>query len=192
MGVLLLACAIRIMRVTWRVRVHGARVEGARVLAFWHGDQVCLAALRRWSGGAPSVLVSRSQDGELAAGVARSLGLGVVRGSSSRGARSGAVALGRRLKEGGVVALAVDGPRGPRREAGESAARLARATGTLIAPVIARASRAFELSSWDRMTIPWPFAAVHIFWGEPRAAGVAEGLESVETCARAVLQARVA
>jgi len=189
-GTVLLAWAVRLLRMTWRVKVHGEQSDSGRVVAFWHGDQICIAGLRGWLRRAPHVLVSWSRDGELAAGVARRLGLRVVRGSSNRGALSGAVALGRRLREGDVVALAVDGPRGPRHQAGESAARLAAATGTMVTPVIALASRGLKLSSWDRMVVPGLFAAVHIFWGDPRLEGVDDGLECTRARAVAWFEAR--
>ena len=84
---------VRLLRVTWRVRVVGAqRADG--LYAFWHGDQIGLCAFDFEP--VPAVLVSRSRDGELASRVANALGFPTVRGSSSRGAVSGALALVRR------------------------------------------------------------------------------------------------
>ena len=61
---------VRLLRVTWRVRVVGAqRADG--LYAFWHGDQIGLCAFDFEP--VPAVLVSRSRDGELASRVANAL-----------------------------------------------------------------------------------------------------------------------
>ena len=41
------------------------------------------------------------------------------------------------------------------------------ATGTRILPIGFAASRALRLRSWDRFTIPAPFARVHVTFAEP-------------------------
>ena len=159
---LLVMVALRLLRATWRVREVGQLPAGRCLVAFWHGDQIALtaASLR------PTVLVSRSRDGELGALAARLLGYGVARGSTSRGAVAGSLGLARTLRRGGAAALAADGPRGPRHAAAPSAARLARISGASLVPVGVTASRAWRLSSWDRMTIPAPFSIVHLAWGD--------------------------
>jgi hypothetical protein len=127
----------------------------------------------------PTVLVSRSQDGQWAALVARWLGFGVVRGSSSRGAVSGAVALARRLIRGEAAAIAVDGPRGPGYQTGNAALRLARRAGVPLVPVVASCSRGLRLSTWDRMLIPAPFSTVSVCFGPPvEGTGVQRALEA--------------
>lgn len=155
---------IWLLRWTWRVRVVGRPPPGA-LLAYWHGDQLALAGsgLRAQ----PTLLVSRSDDGEWAARVARWLGFGVVRGSSSRGAIPGALALVRRLRDGRPVGLAVDGPRGPRRRAGRSASRIARCAGAPLVPVAAACGAGIQLHSWDRMLVPAPFTEVVVVFGAP-------------------------
>ena len=66
-----------------RVEVHGGDRNAQCIIAFWHGEQLCLY------GGVPSspcvAPVSKSKDGELQVGVLRSFGIAAVRGSSSSG-----------------------------------------------------------------------------------------------------------
>ncbi|MCC6749636.1 MAG: DUF374 domain-containing protein [Deltaproteobacteria bacterium] len=169
----LLLLAFGLFRLTWRVRVVGQVPEGPAVYAFWHGDLLCLAAASPPTRAA--VLVSRSPDGELGGLLARHLGCDAVRGSTSRGAWRSALGLRRRLRAGQAVALALDGPRGPRHRDGSSATRLARAAGVPLVPVAARASRAWQLRSWDRLCIPRPFATVVVAWGAPAAECEAAG-----------------
>jgi len=170
---ILVGWAVRLLRATWRVRVVGHPPAGAGLFSFWHGDLLCLSALRLER--APTMLISRSLDGELASGAARALGLPVVRGSSSDGNVAGAVGLARGLRQGSPAALAVDGPRGPRHKVNAQAPRLARLAGVEVVPVTGTARRGWRLRSWDRMLLPAPFTRVEVRWGAPLAADAAPG-----------------
>ncbi len=167
---------LRLLRMTWRLQIVGAAPHGARILVCWHGDLALLSALpaswlrgRDATEGALTMLVSRSADGDLAARLARGLGLVVVRGSSHGGAVSGALGLLRRLREGGRVALTADGSRGPRHELVARIDRLALVSGATVAVIAGAASRSWALRTWDRLAIPKPFAKVVIVWAEARA-----------------------
>lgn len=139
--------------------------HGARVLAFFHGQQMAL--LRARARAPLTVLVSLSQDGALQSQILGSLGLRVVRGSSSRRAAIGLLGLVRALREGSHVALAVDGPRGPAGIAKPGAAFAARAAGVPLHPVATAARRKLVLGrAWDRFEIPLPFARVALVVGE--------------------------
>jgi hypothetical protein len=114
------------------------------------------------------VLASRSRDGELLSRFARGFGFRVIRGSSSRGAATALRRLGRLLTEGRVeVAIAPDGPRGPRYVAHPGAVILARLAGAPIVPVGFGASRGTALGSWDACLVPHPFARAAVVFGEP-------------------------
>jgi lysophospholipid acyltransferase (LPLAT)-like uncharacterized protein len=162
---LLVSLVVGLLRRTWRVRVAGTPPLEGSLVAFWHGDQLALTGARLSP--LPTVLVSLSRDGQLAAEAAGRLGYTVVRGSSSRGAVRGALALARRLLAGRSVALAVDGPRGPRHRTGGAPVRLARMTDAPLIPAAAVARRGAVLSSWDRLQIPSPFTTVCIVFGSP-------------------------
>jgi lysophospholipid acyltransferase (LPLAT)-like uncharacterized protein len=160
-----LGLLVRIWVSTLRVRVEapeGFVVHRACALAFFHGHQMALLGARKLVRGAV-VLVSRSRDGDLQAGVMRALGFRVVRGSSSRGGARALAELVRSLRRGETVALAVDGPRGPRHVAKPGVAAAARAAEV---PLLAAASaphRALTLSrAWDRFEIPLPFTTVAV------------------------------
>ena len=161
----LLGWALRLLRWTWRLRVEGTPPEEPGLWSFWHGDLLCLSALRLKL--APTVLISRSRDGELANRAARVLGLNVVRGSSSAGGVAGAVGLTRELRQGKSAALAVDGPRGPRQQVNAPAPRLANLAGVALVPVAGSARQGWHLGSWDRMFLPAPLARVVVRWPPP-------------------------
>jgi lysophospholipid acyltransferase (LPLAT)-like uncharacterized protein len=114
------------------------------------------------------VLASRSRDGELLSRFARGFGFRVIRGSSSRGAATALRRLGRLLTEDRVeVAVAPDGPRGPRHVAHPGAVILARLAGAPIVPVGFGASRGTALGSWDACLVPHPFARAAVVFGDP-------------------------
>jgi lysophospholipid acyltransferase (LPLAT)-like uncharacterized protein len=159
-------------------------------LAFFHGTQFPLLAWKRRR--ATTVMVSLSRDGDLQSGALGTLGLDVVRGSSSRGALAAARRIVRRLRGAERdVAFAVDGPRGPRGQAKGGVCLVARTVGGVIVPMGSAASHSFVFRrAWDRFVLPWPFARVvltlgpaleasaspeHVTEAIARANGLAEG-----------------
>jgi lysophospholipid acyltransferase (LPLAT)-like uncharacterized protein len=100
--------------------------------------------------------------------VLASLGFAVVRGSSSRGGLAGARALLRHLHAGRDVAMALDGPKGPRQVAKGGAELLARRSAALLVPLRLKRARGFTLqSTWDKYFVPWPWSTVEIELGPP-------------------------
>jgi lysophospholipid acyltransferase (LPLAT)-like uncharacterized protein len=136
------------------------------VLAFWHGEQFPLLA---WHRRRPTtVLVSLSSDGDIQAGVMMALGLGVVRGSSSRGGAVGLLALSRRVGRGSDAAFAVDGPRGPRRSVAPGARVAASRAGAVIVPMGSACATGHTFRrAWDRYRLPWPFGKTVVVLGAP-------------------------
>jgi lysophospholipid acyltransferase (LPLAT)-like uncharacterized protein len=161
---------VRLWVATLRVRVASPpsfAETGGSVVSFWHGQQMALLGGRRLVRGAV-VLVSRSRDGDLQAGVMTALGFLVVRGSSSRGGATALATLIDWLRAGGRVALAVDGPRGPRRIAKPGAAAAASVAEKPLFPAASAARWSVVLSeTWDHFEIPLPFSRVAIVVGVP-------------------------
>jgi hypothetical protein len=167
---------IRALRATVRFRFEGFAsmrrgllADEPTVFAFWHGQ------LANWAVFTPrtmapehvSVLVSRHADGEIIARAMNAMGVGAIRGSSTRGGAGALRAMAEYLKGGGCMAITPDGPRGPRHSVSRGALMLARLSGVRIVPVAAAASRALSLGSWDRMEVPLPFSRLALVEGEP-------------------------
>lgn len=157
---------------TWRIRVvNGEHVRELReaghsfIFALWHGQLLPLLWHHREEG--VRVLISEHRDGELVARTARSLGYGLIRGSSTRGAERALISLVRELKDGHEVAITPDGPRGPAGTFASGALVAAQRSGSFILPVAAAADRAWRLRSWDRFMIPKPFARITVAYGAP-------------------------
>jgi lysophospholipid acyltransferase (LPLAT)-like uncharacterized protein len=183
---------VRGLGATWRITVlngeGGAALRRAgtpHVIAIWHGELFSCLYQHRDQGIA--VLISEHRDGELIAQVAEGIGYAPsVRGSSTRGAARALLQLVRTLQEGRVVGITPDRPRGPRRRCAPGAVAAAQRAGVPILPLRAVASSAWRFNSWDRFTIPKPFARVVLSYGTPYV--VPAGAEAL-AAAPAVLEA---
>ena len=112
-------------------------------------------------------LISHHGDGALIAETVARLGIEAVRGSTARGGREAFWGLRRRQRQGATIAIAVDGPRGPRERAQAGIVELARSTGEAILPLAFAASPALRFRSWDGFVLPLPFARGVLAWGPP-------------------------
>jgi lysophospholipid acyltransferase (LPLAT)-like uncharacterized protein len=158
------AMFIRVLALTWRVRVAGQIDVGPNIYALLHGNLLLPAFQLRSCRGV--VLISRHRDGELIAQAIKHLGYQTVRGSSTRGAAS-AVREMRREHETQPWVVTPDGPKGPRGSVKEGLIRLAQESGRAIHPLVGAAAPAKRFASWDRFTLPWPFARVVVYFGAP-------------------------
>ena len=164
--------ALRLLASSWRVRVLGsepvARLRAAKqpiILACWHGQLLPLMWHHRGEG--VSVLISEHKDGEIVARVAQRLGFVTIRGSTSRGGGRALLTLSRLLTEGRDVAITPDGPRGPAHVYAPGALIAAQRAGAPVVPIAMAVDRAWRLRSWDRFTVPKPFARITVAYGEP-------------------------
>ncbi len=171
------AAVVLAMRLTVRgrwlqdPRAELLREHGGLVVAMLHAHQ--LPALLIYDCPNTKVMVSRSRDGDLIVPAARVCGVGVARGSATKGGvdkggRAALAELGQHVATGGTAVLTVDGPQGPRNRVARGVAVLAKEHDVPILPMIAIPARRWILErSWDRMQIPRPFTRVTMSWGAP-------------------------
>lgn len=140
---------------------------GAVILCSWH--QQFFAAIRHfktYQALKPSLMISKSKDGEIIAGIAERSGWKAVRGSSSTDGRQALGVTIDNLKQFRLAAHILDGPRGPAGRVKSGVIQLARAANAVIVPVYATADKAWFFNSWDRFMLPKPFANVTLRFGE--------------------------
>jgi lysophospholipid acyltransferase (LPLAT)-like uncharacterized protein len=135
------------------------------IMAFWHGRVLTATYFFRRRG--IVVMISENFDGEWIARIIESFGFLTSRGSSSRGGRRALLQLKREMERGRPAGFAVDGPRGPARNAQPGAVWLAKLTGNPVVPFHMEASSYWSLRSWDRTQIPKPFSTVALTVGAP-------------------------
>jgi lysophospholipid acyltransferase (LPLAT)-like uncharacterized protein len=120
---------------------------------------------------------------------ARTLGYRVTRGSSSRGAVGGLLALLKEVRAGHNTALAVDGPRGPRGVCKPGIVRLAQKTGAPLFPMGVASSRKFVFKkTWNKVYLPLPFSRQVIYLTEPLHFPEKTNTEEMEALCRLVEQ----
>ena len=126
------------------------------------------------------ILISRHRDGELVTRTVRYFGLGTIRGSSTRGGIAGIKGLVRALQKGYDVAIAPDGPRGPRYKVQPGVIQVAKLSGRPIFPFTFSATPRKTLHTWDRFILPFPFSRGVFVWGDPIWVNHAEGEKGME------------
>lgn len=189
----LVALAIALIGATLRFEVIAedgaapAPLPARGIYCFWH--QCTFGAgwyFRRYNA---CILISRSFDGELIARTLGLLGFRSVRGSSSRGAVAGLLALRDEIERGGLGIFTADGPRGPLHSAKMGPVKLAQRTGRPIGCFHIHAERAWQLRSWDRFAIPKPFSRATVSWARSVPAPALDAMPEVLEQTRAALDA---
>ncbi len=139
------------------------------ILSFWHRRlfMMPLAYPFLRPGRGVAILSSDSRDGERSAATWRWFGIHAVRGTASEDGARALVRMIQAVKQGWDFGITPDGPRGPLMTLKPGVTALARRTGAWIVPVSLAFDHAFELKTWDRMVIPFPFATCVIRYGAP-------------------------
>lgn len=177
-------------RATWegRENLEAARGEGGgHFIALWHGRMLVPMAHHKGCGW--KVLVSQSGDGDTIAPNLLRFGYGVIRGSASRGGARALREMLDALRAGDVLVITPDGPRGPMHAMNPGLVWMARATGYRVVPAGFVADRAWRMKSWDRFTVPKPFARVAFVYGAPIAVARNATTQELEGASREIAAA---
>jgi lysophospholipid acyltransferase (LPLAT)-like uncharacterized protein len=165
---------IRIYSSTLRLRVENEspwmdhlRRGGRVLLCAWHQQFFgAIHHFQNYRALRPGLMISKSKDGEIIAGVAARSGWEPVRGSSSRGGREAMKGIINKLKETGLAAHIVDGPQGPAGVVKNGLIAIAHAADAVVVPFYVFSDRAWHFHSWDRFFLPKPFSRVTIRFDE--------------------------
>ncbi|MBR5598862.1 MAG: DUF374 domain-containing protein [Alphaproteobacteria bacterium] len=123
---------------------------------FWHHPLPTMA------------LASPHQDGRIIARLLNCYNIKTIDGSTDRNALKSALAITKELKNGKVVSLISDGPRGPRMKLNKSVIYFAKKTGKPIIGITYSSTNAKVLqNSWDATLLPKPFAKGYVYTTSP-------------------------
>lgn len=157
---------------TLSIRIGGAekvwrrlRERRGAILAVWHGTALIPIYCMRWKW--QYGMVSLSRDGEIISRLLWLLGWRSVRGSSHRGGARVLREAARVLKDGSMLGVTPDGPRGPARKVQPGTIHLASVTGCPIIPIGTGITSYVQMKSWDKARLPYPFSTVGIYVGDP-------------------------
>lgn len=135
------------------------------VFALWHNRLFITAEVfRRYRHGRPLyALISPSKDGAWLEAFFDMVGLQAVRGSSHKLGREAVTALVETLREGHDIGITPDGPRGPIYEFKAGGLIVARRVQAPVLLLGGEFAGSWQLSSWDRFHLPFPFSTVRVY-----------------------------
>ena len=159
-----LCCATCRMKIENEAQWFSYLEQGGRVLVCgWHQQLfIGVRLFNKYRKYQPSIMSSKSLDGQIAAGVAKRTGFYTVWGSSSNSASAALKGMIHRLRDYRLAVHFIDGPRGPAGVVKAGAIAIAHGAGAVIVPGVVIVDRAWYLRSWDRFMIPKPFARITV------------------------------
>lgn len=118
----------------------------------------------------PSVaLISQHRDADTIEAMLKAVGMGAIRGSTSRGGASAVKKL-IDLSQGKHIVITPDGPRGPQHTMKPGIVFLASHSGRSVIPTAFKATSCWRFQgSWTSIWIPKPFSRVYFLVGDPIA-----------------------
>jgi len=158
-----------IMKLLWftnRREIHYLTpiTDEQHIIACWHSGLLMIPIYREIRPHhKASAIISQHKDGEIVAKVLRYLSINSLRGSSRRGAKKVLLEAFRSLKEGQEIQVSPDGPKGPRYHIHDGVIALASRGHLPIMIIGYKASRYWQLKSWDKFVIPKPFGKIDFY-----------------------------
>lgn len=142
----------------WTIKVVAPQLPSPVVLGVWHEDLLAHIYLLRQT--QLVTMVSKSSDGQILANLLGKFPFVVLRGSNSKSFQ----VLRKFLNFSELWVMALDGPKGPRRQIQPGIYWLAKQSKRPILISQVDYSCAIKLGSWDQFRIPLPFSRVQISW----------------------------
>ncbi len=113
------------------------------------------------------IISSRHEDSEILAHILKHWGYGLIRGSTKKGGMRVIRKMTEIFKNGGIIAVTNDGPKGPSRIAKSGSIGLAIKNNVKIITVTGSATKYWQMKSWDRFMLPKPFGKIQIVVSTP-------------------------
>ena len=136
------------------------------MLCVWHGRLLFPSWYIRHHT-ALHIISSRHADSEILAHILRHWGYGLIRGSTKKGGMRVIREMTEIFKNGGIIAVTNDGPKGPSRIAKSGSIGLAIKNNVKIITVTGSATRYWKMKSWDHFMLPKPFGKIQIVVSTP-------------------------
>ncbi len=139
--------------------------NNAVIIALWH-DQLWYPSYYLKDRGYVA-LADISRLGDCIAYALEKSGFKMVRGSTSKGGSASLRKLLRNLKNKATLTITPDGPKGPRHKIKPGIIYLAGKTDSLIVPLGVAFKNKWQLGTWDKFQIPYPFTKATLVFGTP-------------------------
>ena len=159
------------------------------IIAFWHGHLLMMACAWQWP--TPfNMLISNHRDGKLISKITSHFDIQVINGSTERQGFAAARQIIAKLKQGQVIGITPDGPRGPREQVSDGILQLARLANVDIIPVAYSCTKMRKLKTWDHFRFAKPFSKGVFVAGTPITPS--KNLEQLRSTLHDGMQATVA
>ena len=139
------------------------------VMAFWHGDGIMQSFNYKEfkPNGNLKAIISEHKDGAMMSSIVAGMGIGTIKGSSSRGGVKALIGAIKALKEGFDVSITPDGPRGPIYSVADGIVALSQKINKPIVCFCSKPQTFWQFNSWDKYKLPKPFGTIHYYTSEP-------------------------
>ena len=157
-----------------KVKIHGeenllklAKSGKPIMVCVWHGRLVFPSWYIRLKITNLHAIASHHSDAEIMARILKRWGYGLIRGSTKKGGKAVVLEMAEVFRNGGIVAVTNDGPKGPPRIAKAGSTGLAIKYNVNMVTITGSATKFWQMKSWDRFMLPKPFGRIDIMVSPP-------------------------
>jgi lysophospholipid acyltransferase (LPLAT)-like uncharacterized protein len=138
------------------------------IVAFWHGSLLMQPFIfdKFYPNNNVKSMSSHHSDGEMMTKMLNLLGIQTIRGSSSKGGVRVLLNAISELKNNTCVAITPDGPRGPIYGIADGIIAISQKTNSDIYYFSYKATKYWQLKSWDKFIVPKPFGTIDFYVSE--------------------------
>ena len=157
-----------------KVIIHGeenllnlAKAGKPIMVCVWHGRLLFPSWYIRLKITNLHAIASHHSDAEIMAQILKRWGYSLIRGSTKKGGKAVVLKMAEVFKNGGIVAVTNDGPKGPPRIAKAGSTGLAIKYNVSMVMITGSATKFWQINSWDRFMLPKPFGRIDIVVAPP-------------------------
>ena len=167
-------CVFQLLFLLNKVQIHGednliqlAKADKPIMVCVWHGRLLFPSWYIRLKTTNLHAIASRHSDAEIMARILKHWGYSLIRGSTRKGGKAVVQKMADVFKNGGIVAVTNDGPKGPPRVAKAGSTGLAIKYKVNMITITGSATKYWQMKSWDEFMLPKPFGRIDILVAAP-------------------------
>ncbi len=167
-------CVFQLLFLLNKVKIHGednllqlAKAGKPIMVCVWHGRLLFPSWYIRLKMTNLHAIASRHSDAEIMARILKHWGYSLIRGSTRKGGKAVVQKMADVFKNGGIVAVTNDGPKGPPKIAKAGSAGLAIKYNVNMITITGSATKYWQIKSWDKFMLPKPFGRIDILVAPP-------------------------
>ena len=167
-------CVFQLLFLLNKVKIHGednllqlAQAGKPIMVCVWHGRLLFPSWYIRLKMTNLHAIASRHSDAEIMARILKHWGYNLIRGSTRKGGKAVVQKMADVFKNGGIVAVTNDGPKGPPKIAKAGSTGLAIKYNVNMITITGSATKYWQMKSWDKFMLPKPFGRIDILVAPP-------------------------